>query len=149
MTCQRCGSGDLELYFYDELSPHTRQELGQHLAGCADCRAALEELQAIRTALASRPDVSAPASGDWSNFMSRLDAAVARDRPASPRVVSLLSRPRRRFAEYVAVAALLTLVTFSVAVLSARATHQVHQRHPPRSSACCRQPPTITRPLRP
>lgn len=116
MTCARYGSGDLELYFYDELPSSRRQELEQHLAGCADCRAALEELHAIRTALASRPDVSAPASGDWSNFMSRLDAAVAREPSGLPRVVALVSRPRRRLAEYVAIAALLALVTLSVAV---------------------------------
>jgi anti-sigma-K factor RskA len=132
MTCQRYGSGDLDLYFYDELSPEMRQELGQHVAGCADCRAALEELHAIRAALASRPDVSAPASGDWSNFMSRLDAAVARERPASPQVASLLSRPRRRFADYVAVAALLALVTLSVAV-AFRARHAPGASAVPRS----------------
>ncbi|MBW8894847.1 MAG: hypothetical protein JF613_01490, partial [Acidobacteria bacterium] len=131
MTCQRYGSGDLELYFYDELSTQIRQDLGQHLAGCADCRAALEELHAIRTALASRPDVSAPASGDWSKFMSRLDAVVARERSASP-VVSLLSRPRRRFAEYMAIAALLALVTFSVAV-AFRARHAPGASAAPRS----------------
>jgi hypothetical protein len=122
VTCPRYGSGDLELYFYDELSTQMRQDFGQHLAGCADCRAALEELHAIRTALALRPDVSAPASGDWSNFMSRLDAVVVRERSASPHIVALLSRPRRRFAEYVAIAALLALVTFSVAV-AFRARH--------------------------
>jgi hypothetical protein len=133
MTCQRYGSGDLELYFYDELSTQMRQELGQHLAGCADCRVALEELHAIRRALASRPDVSAPASGDWSNFMSRLDAVVARERSASPQVVSLLSRPRRRFAEYMAVAALLALVTFSVAV-AFRARHAPGASAAPRSA---------------
>ena len=26
MTCQRYGSGDLELYFYDELLPHIEKE---------------------------------------------------------------------------------------------------------------------------
>ena len=116
MTCERHASGDVELYFYDELSSERREDVGRHLSGCEDCRAALDELHAIRAALASRPDVSAPASGDWSEFMSRLDTAVASERSRSPRVVSLLSRPRRRYPEYVAIAALLALVTFSVAV---------------------------------
>ena len=116
MTCERHAAGDVELYFYDELSSERRQDVGRHLAGCEDCRGALDELHAIRAALASRPDVSAPPSGDWSEFMSRLDTAVANERSQSARVVSLVSRPRPRYAEYVAIAALLALVTFSVTV---------------------------------
>ncbi len=116
MTCERHAQGDLELYFYDELSSERREEISRHVSLCQDCRAALEELHAIRAALASRPDVSAPESGDWSPFMSRLDAAIASERSQSPRVVSFVSRSRRRYVEYVAIAALLALVTFSVAV---------------------------------
>jgi hypothetical protein len=116
MTCERHAHGDLELYFYDELSSEKREEVGRHVGSCQDCRAALDELHAIRAALASRPDVSGPASGDWSPFMSRLDAAIANERLPSPRVVSFASRSRRRYVEYVAIAALLALVTFSVAV---------------------------------
>jgi hypothetical protein len=122
MTCQRQRSGDLELYFYDELSPATRAELDDHVVACADCRTALSELHAIRTALASRPDVSAPPAGDWSQFMSRLDSAIAQQRSESPRVVSFVAPPRRRYVEYLAMAALLALVTFSVAV-AFRARH--------------------------
>ena len=122
MTCERATSGDLDLYFYDELPADTREELGRHLSACEDCRAALDELDAIRAALASRPDVSAPASGDWSQFMSRLDSAIAGQRSESPRVISLVAQPRRRYAEYVAMAALLALVTFSVTV-AFRARH--------------------------
>lgn len=116
MTCEWHASGDLDLYFYDELPAETREEVSRHLSACHDCRAALEELHAIRTALASRPDVSAPASGDWSRFMLRLDLAIANERSQPSRVVGLVPRPRRRYVEYVAVAALLALVTFSVAV---------------------------------
>jgi hypothetical protein len=122
MTCERHVNGDLELYFYDELSSAKREEVSRHVSSCQDCHAALEELHAIRTALASRPDVSAPASGDWSPFMSRLDGAIANERSQSPRVVSFVSRSRRRYAEYVAIAALLAVVTFSVAV-AFRARH--------------------------
>ncbi len=122
MTCERHVSGDLELYFYDELPSERREDVRLHASSCQDCRAALEELHAIRAALASRPDVSAPASGDWSQFMSRLDASIANERSQSPRVISLASRPRRRYVEYIAIAALLALVTFSVAV-AFRARH--------------------------
>ena len=122
MTCERQMSGDLDLYFYDELSAGEREEVGRHLSGCEDCRAALDELHAIGAALASRPDVSAPASGDWSQFMSRLDSAIARERSEPPRVVSFVAQPRGRYAEYVAIAALLALVTFSVTV-AFRARH--------------------------
>ena len=122
MTCELQASGDLELYFYDELSPEKRDEVSRHVSSCHDCRAALEELHAIRAALASRPDVSGPASGDWSRFMSRLDTAIASERSPSSRVVSLPSRPRRRYLEYGAIAALLALVTLSVAV-AFRARH--------------------------
>ena len=50
MTCERPMSGDLDLYFYDELPADKREELGRHLSGCEDCRAALDELHAIRAA---------------------------------------------------------------------------------------------------
>jgi putative zinc finger protein len=116
MTCERQGSGDLELYFYDDVPPESRRDLEQHLASCADCREAVDELHAIRAALAARPDVSGPPSGDWSTFMSRLDTAVRGEQSSSSRVVPFVAPPRRRFAEYVAIAALLTLVTLSVAV---------------------------------
>ena len=78
MTCERHASGDLELYFYDELSSERREEVGRHVSSCQDCRATLEELHAIRAALASRPDVSAPASGDWSQFMSHRHVSFRR-----------------------------------------------------------------------
>jgi hypothetical protein len=122
MTCEWHASGDLDLYFYDELPLQKREEVSRHLSSCKDCRAALEELHAIRAALASRPDVSAPPSGDWSQFMSRLDTAIANERSQSPNVVSFTPRPRRRYVEFVAIAALLALVTFSVAV-AFRARH--------------------------
>jgi len=122
MTCEWHTSGDLDLYFYDELPSDRREEVSRHVSGCRDCRAALEELHAIRAALASRPDISAPASGDWSRFMSRLDMAIANARSQPPHVVSFVPRPRRRYVEYVAIAALLALVTFSVAV-AFRARH--------------------------
>ena len=114
--CQRQLSSDLDLYFYDELPSASRENFEQHLSTCAECRAVLEELQAIRAALASRPVVSAPASGDWSAFMSRLDSALVDERARRSRVVSFVARSGRQYVGYLAVAALLTLVTLSVAV---------------------------------
>ena len=73
--CTQVESGRIELYFYDELEAGERAALARHIASCADCRLALEELTVIRTALAGRPMVSAPPGGDWSRFMSRLNEA--------------------------------------------------------------------------
>lgn len=115
--CHVHASGDLDLYFYDELAPAERESIDQHLSCCSECRAALDELYAIRTALDSRPIVSAPPSGDWSSFMTRLDAAIAHERDLGhSSVVSFRPRRRPAYIAYVAMAAILALVTVSVAV---------------------------------
>jgi len=122
MTCDRHASGDLDLYFYDELGPAARHAVEEHLSECSDCRAVLDELHVIREALASRPDVSAPPSGDWTPFMTRLDASLARERTQSVTVLPMKpSRPA--YVEYLAMAALLSLITLSVAV-ALRRPHQ-------------------------
>ena len=111
--CEVQASGAIELYFYDELDAPDRAVVEQHVPGCRECADALEELRVIRDALASRPDVSAPESEDWSGFMTRLDAAIHRlDTTASP----LVRRSATRAWGYLAMAALLALVTMSVAV---------------------------------
>ena len=115
--CNVHASGDIELYFYDELSSREREAVERHFPVCADCRAALDELRVIRAALAGRPVVSAPRSGDWSAFMSRLDRSIASERARGPQVVALQHRKSRPpYVAYLAMAALLTLVTLSVAV---------------------------------
>jgi hypothetical protein len=117
-------SGTIELYFYGELIPAERDACDRHLAGCELCRDALDELATIRKALAARPAISAPPAGDWSAFMSRLDRAIeeeqAHDRvSASP--VLRVALGRRPYAGYLAMAALLALVTMSVvAVMRSR-----------------------------
>jgi putative zinc finger protein len=75
--CDVQASGAIELYFYGELDAAEHAAIQAHLAACAECRDAQEELSIIRAALAARPQVSAPPGGDWSGFMSRLDRAVA------------------------------------------------------------------------
>ena len=113
-TCDRQTSGDLDLYFYDELVPSDRRAVEEHLHACSECRAALDELRVIREALASRPDVSAPASGDWSAFMTRLNASLGEQRTPTVTVVPMTTALRRPYVEYLAIAALLSLVTLSV-----------------------------------
>jgi hypothetical protein len=124
--CERQQSGDIELYFYDELEPKQRSGVESHLRSCAECRLAFDELSTIRSALEARPLVDAPHGGNWTGFMRRLDEAVQFDRHmnqhgdetaregtwAPPRVESIgRARPRAAYAPYLATAAILTLVT--------------------------------------
>ena len=119
MICDAQTSGTTELYFYGELTPAERDAFERHLAGCELCRCALEELATIRAALAARPAVSAPPDGDWSAFMSRLDRATEEDEQASGRfaVPPHAAIGRRSYVGYLAMAALLALVTMSVVVV--------------------------------
>ena len=125
-SCERLESGAVELYFYDEMPPSGRAAMAAHIARCRECGAAVEDLKVIRSALASRPHVSVPLSGDWSAFMERLDAAVLAKHPsAAPDVLAFKSGrtstipvPARSYAGLFATAALLALVTISVTYLA-------------------------------
>ena len=75
---------DVVLYFYDEMEPAERSRAAAHVRQCADCRQRLDELGAIRSALASRPQVDAPPAGDLSGFMRRLDEAVNPNQNLNP-----------------------------------------------------------------
>jgi hypothetical protein len=119
-SCELHASGTIELYFYGELIPAEQDACARHLATCELCRNALGELATIRAALAARPVVSAPPGGEWSAFMSRLDRAIEEDERAHHGlpVVAPAARAasgRRPYAGYLAMAALLALVTMSVA----------------------------------
>jgi len=128
-VCERLVSGDIELYFYGELEPGERAAVGRHLRSCAECRRALEEMSTIRSVLESAPRVDAPPDGDWAPFMRRLSEACragagrACDLPDdAPRMVAIgRARTATRLAPYLALAALLTLVTSGV-VYVARTT---------------------------
>ena len=123
MTCDVQARGDVELYFYGELTGDDRAAIQAHLAACAECRHALDDLQTIRAVLGARPDVATPPAGDWSGFMARLDQAIARtgDPPAGARSEPERA-PIRRAVPYLAMAALVTLVTVSVlAIVRGRA----------------------------
>lgn len=134
--CDLLSTGALDLYFYEDLAPAERELVALHLPGCAECRQGLEELALIRSALAARPDVSAPPAGEWSGFMAGLHAALHRETgnareaaaaplpPASDREIpqspgrAITLSPDGRIAHsyvgYLALAALLALVTMSV-----------------------------------
>lgn len=87
-ACELVASPDVELYFYGELDPVDRVRVERHIRSCEPCRQRLEDLDAIRHALASRPAVDAPPAGDWSGFMRRLDESVAQT-PASSNLRTL------------------------------------------------------------
>ena len=121
-ACEHLVSGDIELYFYGELEPGDRAAVARHLQSCAECRRALEEMSTIRSALESSPRVDAPPDGDWAPFMGRLlDACRAESGPAwdrgadVPGVVSVArARAGKTLAPYLAMAALLALVTSGI-----------------------------------
>ena len=114
-ACTLQASGTIELYFYGELDELSHVQAERHLASCAECRQALDELRMIRSALAARPDVCAPPAGDWTAFMQGLGRAIRQGpqptgvRPPPPRV--LLSN---RHVALLAMAALLALATLSI-----------------------------------
>lgn len=119
LPCPVQTSGDIELYFYDELSRVGRRAVETHVAGCGGCREALDELRIIQRALATRPVVGAPRSGDWSGFMARLDLEIARTAAAPPSPVAVVGPVSRRpgtgsYRPLLAMAALLAIVTVSV-----------------------------------
>ena len=107
--CEVQAGGAIDLYFYGELDAGARERVDRHLAACGSCRQALQELEEIRAALDMRPAVSAPPGDDWSAFMMRLEAAT--HGPGDRRAGAA-----RRYAAYLAMAALLVLVTISVIV---------------------------------
>ena len=115
--CDVQASGAIELWFYGELDPDERRRIEFHLAVCAECRGALDELKTIRTALATRPVVTAPPGDDWTSLMSRIDLAVAQESRSPAKVVAMPPRSRPVPA-YLAMAAVLTLVTASVTYLA-------------------------------
>jgi hypothetical protein len=121
-ACELFQTPDIELYFYGELDPVDRTRVEAHLRGCAPCRQRLDDLHAIRRALADCPAVDAPPAGDWSGFMRRLDAAVGLH-AATPAIDSPVileqdqpSRSARRLASghVLALAAMLALVVTGV-----------------------------------
>ena len=111
-TCTTDTPEAVELYFYGELTEAERARMAAHLRDCRACRQTLDDLTLIRAALAAQPHDAAPAGGDWTRFMSRLQAAtVDAHAPHGPRRSSARRAP---VAAGLAAAALLALVTIAV-----------------------------------
>jgi anti-sigma factor RsiW len=88
----------LSAYLDDELAPAARREAESHLAGCAGCRAELDDVASARQAIRILPVHAAPRSRpDWGDWGSQ---------PAAPSV----SRRRAIWALAAAVAAAVALV---------------------------------------
>lgn len=82
----------LSEYLDGELDEAARDEVGRHLAGCAACAAALEELRAVKQRARTLPD--APPGADlWPGIAARIGG----DRGGSPAIRSLrrVGAPRR------------------------------------------------------
>jgi anti-sigma factor RsiW len=125
-VCELVDSPDVDMYFYGELDPVDRVRVERHLRGCDGCRQRLEDLHAIRRALAERPVVDAPPAGDWSGFMARLDRAVAEPsnlRTFEPPNPNLRTVEPWNLRTVLSLAAVLALVTIGVlAAMRFRAT---------------------------
>ncbi len=70
---------DLGAYAFDDLSPDERARVGDHLAGCADCRADLADLHAALAALPLELDEMIPPPA----LRDRIEAAVLADLAAN------------------------------------------------------------------
>jgi hypothetical protein len=125
-ACELRETPDVEMFFYGELDAVDRLRVDRHVRACADCRQRLDDLHAIRAALAARPAVQAPPAGDWSGFMRRLDAELTRVaeastvravEPSNPRTLEPATPATRgswNVRTLVALAAMLALATFGV-----------------------------------
>ena len=57
MSCEEVVR-EIPLYSYGEVAPETEEHIESHLAGCAECRKAMEKHQAFLELLDARPDYS-------------------------------------------------------------------------------------------
>lgn len=112
MTFQPPGSGGhlddtLSAYLDDELAPAARREAEAHLAGCADCRAELDDVAAARHAIrlmpvhsshrllldldpSPVPTVSPRRRAAWATVAAAVAAGVAMVLPQEPEVAPQL-----------------------------------------------------------
>src|SRR5689334_12146953 len=61
-----------------ELAPSDHDRVATHVAGCAECRGAIEESRIVLDALAARR--AAPPTPDWGVYQAELRAKAARAR---------------------------------------------------------------------
>ena len=151
-VCTLFDTPDVELYFYEELDTVDRARVEAHVRTCAGCRQRLDDLRAIRRALALRPVVDAPPAGDWSGFTRRLDAAIATRTAEAPGpstvraftpAVAAGSRRGMSIRPALAVAAMLALVTIG-AMMAARFRGAPQLGAPPQDAARVEAPPQAT-----
>lgn len=74
----------MSAYFDGELSDEVREQVQQHVEGCADCRKELDGFSRL-SQLASSATVSPPSAELWKRIESGLDSD---DAPTTPRRVS-------------------------------------------------------------
>jgi len=130
-ACRFTHAGSMELYFYGELEPPAATRIEAHLRDCAACRQHLDDLRAIRLALASRTRVDAPPAGDWSGFTRRLQSALT-----APAV----AQPRRTVIPWLAVAATLTIAATGVFLTNRLSRPQPATAVPASASSAPAQP---------
>lgn len=144
---------DVVLYFYDEMDPGERARATAHLRACEACRQRLEDLHAIRRALAERPAVDAPPAGDWSGFMRRLDQAVGVSRPpaGAPRHAVLEHDGRRWSVRHlVPLAAVIAIVAIGIAMAARyRTADSMHRPAAAAPSTVATTQPAATPPQNP
>ncbi len=85
MTCDERTREGIERLAHGDVPATDRTALERHVASCAACRDALDDLRTIGREMHARGAVSAPPGGDWMVFMARLDRRLdeADGRPRS------------------------------------------------------------------
>ncbi len=103
MNCEQM-TALLSAYVDGELTEQEEMQVQEHLAQCADCRALLEQLQALHTSFSDLEEIPAP-EGFAQGVMSRIKAE---ERPKA-KVIPLFKRPQVRAMAAVAACAVLCL----------------------------------------
>jgi anti-sigma factor RsiW len=137
----------IALHATEALEPERQSALICHLESCADCRARLEEMEALSnevgSTLSSNTETSQLPSGFHSRLMRRVqEDASARRRPRLFWLGAWLTIPRLAFG-----AAVLCLGIGLWTSREARSPHDFIVRHSPRTNGVLRPPPPAAAPL--
>jgi hypothetical protein len=116
------------------IAPNQKGPIARHLAGCADCRGKMSELEALLGDLAAPP--SFDESAHVASVMKRLDAGDAQGHRAARRPLP------RWFARMGAAAAVLAVAAATVLVVRGRG---LPEREPDFVARGARQPPSLRR----
>jgi anti-sigma factor RsiW len=137
----------IALHATEALEPERRSALTRHLESCADCRARLEEMEALTNAVGSTLSSNTEASQLPPGFHSRLmrrvqEDAAARRRPRLFWLGTWLTIPRLAFG-----AAVLCLGIWLWTSRETRSPHDLIVRHSPRTNGVVRPPRPAAAPL--